>query len=71
MGSTMENEFLNPDPIKQAQGIIFSCKTLQRNHPSLVFDNNIVNVTSIHKHLGLIFDLKLSFDERLMSALKK
>ena len=71
MGSTMENEFLNPDPIKQAQGIIFSCKTSQRNHPSLVFDNNIVNVTSIHKHLGLIFDLKLSFDERLMSALKK
>ena len=71
MGSTMENEFLNPDPIKQAQGIIFSCKTSQRNHPSLVFGNNIVNVTSIHKHLGLIFDLKLSFDERLMSALKK
>ena len=71
MGSTMENEFLNPDPIKQTQGIIFSCKTSQRNHPRLVFDNNIVNVTSIHKHLGLIFDLKLSFDERLMSALKK
>ena len=71
MGSTMENEFFNPDPIKQAQGIIFSCKTSRRNHPSLNFDNNIVNVTSIHKHLSMRFDSKLNFDERLMPALKK
>ena len=61
----------NPDPIKQAQEIIFSRKTLQRNHPGLMFNNSIVNVTSIHKHLGMIFDSKLSFDEHLKSVLKK
>ena len=61
----------NPDPTKQAQEIIFSRKTSQRNHPGLMFNNSIVNVTSIHKHLGMIFDSKLSFDEHLKSVLKK
>ena len=36
-----------------------------------MFNNRIVNVTSIHKHLGMIFDLKLSFDKHLKSVLKK
>ena len=36
-----------------------------------MFNNSIVNVTSIHKHLGMIFDSKLSFDEHLKSVLKK
>ena len=61
----------NPDPTKQAQEIIFSRKTSQRNHPGLMFNNSIVNVTSIHKHLGMIFDSKLSFDEHFKSVLKK
>ena len=61
----------NPDPTKQAQEIIFSRKTSQRNHPGLMFNNSIVNVTTIHKHLGMIFDSKLSFDEHLKSVLKK
>ena len=61
----------NPDPIKQAQEIIFSRKTSKRNHPGLTFNNNIVNLTTKHKHLGMIFDSKLSFDEHLKSALKK
>ena len=61
----------NPDPTKQAQEIIFSCKTSQRNHPGLMFNNSIVNVISIHKHLAMIFDLKLSFDKHLKLVLKK
>ena len=61
----------NPDPIKQAQEIIFSRKNSKRNHPSLTFNNNIVNLTTKHKHLGMIFDSKLSFDEHLKSTLKK
>ena len=61
----------NPDPTKQAQEIIFSRKTSQRNHPGLMFNNSIVNVTSIHKHLGMILDSKLSFDEHLKSVLKR
>ena len=61
----------NSDPTKQAQDIIFSRKTSQRNYPGLMFNNNIVNVTTIHKHLDMMFDSKLSFDEHLKSVLKK
>ena len=45
----------NPDSTKQAQGIIFSRKISKRNHPGLMFNNNKVNLTTIHKHLGIIF----------------
>ena len=61
----------NPNPTKQAQEIIFSRKTSQRNHLGLMFNNSIVNVTNIHKHLGMIFDSKLSFDEHIKSVLIK
>ena len=61
----------NPDPTKKAQKIIFSRKISQRNHPGLMFNNSIVNVTSIHKHLDMIFYSKLNFDEQLKSVLKK
>ena len=40
----------NLDPTKQAQEIIFSCKTSKRNHLGIMFNNSIVNGTSIHKH---------------------
>ena len=36
-----------------------------------MFNNNIVNLGTIHKHLGMIFDSQLSFDEHLKSVLKK
>ena len=36
-----------------------------------MFNNSIVNVTSIQKHLGMIFDSKLNFDKNLKSVLKK
>ena len=58
----------NPDPTKQAQEI-FSRKSSKRNHLGLMFNNNIVNLTTIHKRLGMIFDSKLSFDEHLKSVL--
>ena len=58
----------NPNPTKQAQEI--SHKTSQINHQGFRFNNNLVNVSSIHKHLGIIFDSKLSFDEHLKSVLK-
>ena len=36
-----------------------------------MFNNSILNVTSNHKHLGMIFDSKLSFNEHLKPLLKK
>ena len=55
----------NPDPIKQAQEIIFRRKTSKRNDPGLMFNTKIVNLSTNHKHLGMIFDSKLTFDEHL------
>ena len=55
----------NPDLTKQAQEVIFSSKTKELPHPPLVFNN--VNVTqSIHqKHLGIIRDSKLTFENHI------
>ena len=60
----------NPDPAKQAQDIIFT-NTSKRNHADLMFNNNIVNLTTIHKCLGLMLDAKLGFDEHLKSVSSK
>ena len=46
----------NPDPNKQAQGIIFSRKKTTSLHPVIFFDNKPVKSTQIHKHLGMILD---------------
>ena len=43
----------NSDPTKKAQEIIFSRKISRRNHPGLVFNNSIVNVTTNHMHLDM------------------
>ena len=55
----------NPDPTKQAHEVIFSCKTKEIYHPPLVFDNTNVSQSSSQKHLGVIPDSKLIFDEHL------
>ena len=36
-----------------------------------MFNDSRINVIAIHKHLGMIFDSKLSFDEHLKSVLRK
>ena len=51
------------DPAKQAHEVIFSRKTKEINHPPLVFNNNSVSQSSSRKHLGVILDSKLIFDE--------
>ena len=49
----------NPEPFKQAQGVLFSRKIKSRNHRCLHFDNNPV------KHLEMYLDQKLNFLEHL------
>ena len=61
----------NLDATKQAQEMIFSRKTSEGNCPDLIFNNNKVNLTTIHTHLVMIFDSKLNFDEHLKSVLNK
>ena len=61
----------NLDPTKQAHELIFSRKTKEIYHPPLVFNNTSVSQSSFQKHLGVILDSKLIFDEHLkMVSLK-
>ena len=61
----------NPDSTKQAHEVIFSRKTKEIYHPPLVFNNTNVSQSSSQKHLGVILDSKLIFDEHLkMISLK-
>ena len=56
---------LNLDPTKQAHEVIFSCKGKEIYHPPLVFNNTSVSQSSSQKHLGVILDSKLIFDDNL------
>ena len=55
----------NPGPNKQAQEVILSEKLNKPNCPSLNFNSMVVIQSTTHKHLGMIFDAKLDFQERL------
>ena len=55
----------NPDSTKQAQKVIFSCKTKKLPHPSLVFNNANVTQSIYQKHLAIILDSKLTFENHI------
>ena len=55
----------NPDISKQAQEVIFSRKLKKTPHPPLMFNSNLVNKAFSQKHLGIILDESLSFEEHL------
>ena len=61
----------NPDLTKQAQEVIFSRKLNKPVHPNLTFNNSQVSQTESQKHLGLILDNKLNFNEHLKGVLDK
>ena len=65
------NMSFNPDPYKQAQEIIFSRMTKKLNHPPLTFSKGTVIQSTYQKHLGVILDASLSFDEHLISVQSK
>ena len=51
------------NPSKQAQEVIFSRKLKNASHPLLVFNNANVSSCKSQKHLGILLDLKLTFEE--------
>ena len=61
----------NPDPSKQTQEFIFSCNLKRSIHPPLVFNNSNVSQTYSQKHLGVILDFKLTFEEHPNNVLAK
>ena len=61
----------NPDPSKQAQEVIFSYEIQKTCHPSIYFNNKSVKQVPSQKHLGMILDNKLNFQEHLKNILSK
>ena len=61
----------NPDPLKQAQEVIFSRKMTKINHPTLVFNESPVHQVGLHKYLGMYLHCKLNFEEHLKTIINK
>ena len=61
----------NPDISKQAHEVIFSRKKATSFRPSLNFNNIPVAQSISQKHLGLILDRKLNFEEHLSKVFSK
>ena len=61
----------NPDPSKPAQEVIFSRKLKTVPHPSITFNNNPLSHCPAQKHLGLVLDSKLTFNEYIKHTFSK
>ena len=61
----------NQDPNKQAQENHFSNRTNKDSSLSIIFNNSEVETISSQKHLGLILDEQLNFNEHLESKINK
>ena len=61
----------NPDLSKQDQEVIFSPKIQETCHPTIYFNNKSVKQVPSQKHLGMILDNKLNFQENLKNILNK
>ena len=61
----------SPDPSKQVQQVIFSRELKNVSHPPLVFNNANVSSCKSQKHLGVLLDSKLTFEEHYKTMLSK
>ena len=49
--------------------MLFSNKVTKTNHPNIIFDGNRVQKSANQKHLGLILDETLTFNDHITSKL--
>ena len=61
----------DPDPNKQAQGVYFSKKSNNENSLPVTFNNTKVVTYSTQKHVGLLLDQRLNFNEHIQSKMNK
>ena len=61
----------NPEPSKQAQEVIFMQKFQKKDYPPLYFNDSSVKETCKQKHLGMLLDFRLDFQEHWKSLVKK
>ena len=59
------------DLCKQAQEIVFSCKTHKISHPKVNFNNSPVVKSTYQKHLRLYLDEKLNFSHHIEVKISK
>ena len=57
----------NADISKQAQEVIFSKKTQELFHPTVLFNNIPVQHSTVQKHLAVYLDEKLSFNTHVIT----
>ena len=67
----MENVAFNSDPSDRAIEICFSHKRNNENYPSLVFNDTKVQLANSQKHLELILDSELDFNEHVDNKINK
>ena len=67
----ISNCILHYYPNKQAQEVIFTRKLKNAWHPPLVFNNANVLSCKSQRHLGILLDSKLTFEERYKTILNK
>ena len=60
----------NPDPLKQPHEEIFSRKMTKTNHLALIFNENSVHQAAWQKHLEMLLDCKLNFEEHLKTTVE-
>ena len=60
-----------PDLTGEAQEVVFSRKLNKTVHPNLTFNKSQVSQTKSQKHLSLILDNKVNFNEHLKGVLDK
>ena len=61
----------NPDINKQATEVYFSQRREISLLPPIIFNNNNVLTSPCQKHLGLVLDNKLSFNEHVHQKINK
>ena len=61
----------NPEPSKQAQEVTFTRKLQKKGYPPLYFNDSSVKETCNQKHLGMLLDFRLDFQEHWKSLVEK
>ena len=62
---------VDPDSSKQAQEIVFSCKTHKVSRPNVNFNNSPAVPSTCEKILGLHLDEKLNFSYHIKEKVSK
>ena len=61
----------NPDVSRQSQEVIFCKKNQKLFHPTFLFNNILVQSSTVQEHLGVYLDEKLNFNTHITEKIGK